>query len=89
MKKIIKISVFFILFSLLTASSCETEEDLCADCIAAQEHYFEALSNNSCNTIATLEARGKVIDRCDNGTAKADYLVSVCGSIDTPTYSCD
>jgi hypothetical protein len=86
MKKIIMLVLLLNLFGALT---CVPEEDACDECKAAQEHYYQALLNNSCNTIATLEARGKVIDRCNNGAAKADYLVSTCGSIDSPNYSCD
>lgn len=91
MKVFKRFTVLIFLFSLLISISCISEEDACEDCLDAQKHYFSALKNNSCNTIATLEARGKVINACNNGVAKADYLVSVCRDPDqpSPSYNCD
>ncbi len=90
MKKIIKISVLFIAFTLLTAGSCESEEDACAECIAAQEHYIEALLGNGCSLVTTGPARQKVVDNCDNGTAKATAIQTACANGDPqPVYNCD
>ena len=91
MKVFKRFTVLIFLFSLLISTSCLSEEDACEDCLNAQRHYFSALKDNTCNTIATLEARGKVVDACNNGAAKADYLVSVCRDDNqpSPSYTCD
>ena len=90
MKTIKRIVVLVVLFNLLTATSCDSEEDLCNKCISAQEHYIGSLLENGCSLVTTGPARQKVVNACDNGLAKATAIQTACANGDPqPIYNCD
>ncbi len=90
MKTFKRIVVLVILLNLLTAVSCDTDEELCDKCIAAQEHYYQALLGNGCSLVTTGPARDKVVNACDNGVAKATAIQTACANGDPqPDYNCN
>lgn len=91
MKTFKRILILVLLLNLSTAVSCDTEEDICNECIAAQEHYIESLLQNGCSLLTTGPARQKVVDACENnGLAKATAIQTACATGDPqPEYNCD
>lgn len=83
-----KIVMFVFLLIIFSNISCKRQDfDACEECIAAQRHYFEKLTEYNCNTTITAEARNDVLAKCNNN--RVAYLEGLCGGTEVPTYDCD
>lgn len=89
------ISMAFLFFTLFTAGYCDPddlEDTSCDDCINAQIHYCEALLSNGCSATSTSTASGRVLDLCENGSAKLSIIRSQCQlgeNLGCGGYTCD